>query len=149
MDENKNITVRCRAVIVYRNRLLVVKHTPESKSFALPGGHLEQGESVKECISREVYEELGIKPKIGRLLYVYDFEDPKRQHSTEFFFEVMNSEEYLDCEKIVRSHAYEISKIIWADKNTDMNILPEAIAKDFKLGKIISDDVRFIKNLIL
>jgi ADP-ribose pyrophosphatase YjhB (NUDIX family) len=148
MHNNRNITVRCRAVILHEGKLLVVKHTPESAFFALPGGHLEWGEDIKGCMHREVIEELGIEPKIGRLLYVYDFENTKEVHSVEFFFEVINGADYVDCEKLPRSHAHEIARIVWMDGKNSPRILPDSICEDFKSEKLISDETRFIKNLI-
>ena len=42
-----------------------------SGTFALPGGHLEYGESFEQCAAREVEEETGIKiePESFRLAY--------------------------------------------------------------------------------
>ncbi|WP_329521730.1 NUDIX hydrolase [Spirillospora sp. NBC_01491] len=46
--------------------LLVV---PSYKDYRdIPGGYIERGETPKEAASREVEEELGITPPIGRLL---------------------------------------------------------------------------------
>jgi 8-oxo-dGTP diphosphatase len=48
--------------------LLVV---PSYKDYRdIPGGYLEHGETPKEAAVREVQEELGITPAIGRLLVV-------------------------------------------------------------------------------
>ncbi|WP_131736020.1 NUDIX domain-containing protein [Actinomadura roseirufa] len=48
------------------NVLLVV---PSYKNYRdIPGGYIERGETPKEAAAREVEEELGITPPIGRLL---------------------------------------------------------------------------------
>lgn len=48
--------------------LLVV---PSYKDYRdIPGGYIEQGEAPKEAAVREVREELGITPPIGRLLVI-------------------------------------------------------------------------------
>ena len=148
MSNHKNIFVRCRAIILHEGKLLVIKHREELDYYAFPGGHLEQGESVKECIVREVIEELGVKPEIGRLLYIQDFENSKGEHSTEFFFEVLNGKDYIGCEQNVRSHAHEICEITWLDKSTEARILPEAIGNSFKKGEILSNELRFVKNFL-
>jgi 8-oxo-dGTP pyrophosphatase MutT (NUDIX family) len=57
-------------VILHEDKLLVVKHSPEDTFVALPGGHLEWSEDIKECLKREMIEELGVAPEIGRLLYI-------------------------------------------------------------------------------
>ncbi|MFJ6738870.1 NUDIX domain-containing protein [Streptomyces sp. NPDC091279] len=51
------------------DRVLLVE--PSYKDYRdIPGGYVEQGESPRQACLREVHEELGIKPHIGRLLVV-------------------------------------------------------------------------------
>ncbi|MFG2213071.1 NUDIX domain-containing protein [Streptomyces sp. NPDC048638] len=51
------------------DRVLLVE--PSYKDYReIPGGYVEQGESPLQACVREVHEELGIKPRIGRLLVV-------------------------------------------------------------------------------
>ncbi|MBC6462551.1 NUDIX domain-containing protein [Actinomadura sp. HBU206391] len=51
------------------DRVLLV--VPSYKSYRdIPGGYLEHGETPSEAAGREVHEELGIAPPIGRLLVV-------------------------------------------------------------------------------
>lgn len=147
MNKERNIVVRCRAIILYDGKLLVIKHTPESDFFCFPGGHLEMGEDVKGCIHREVIEELGVEPKIGKLLYISNFEDTKGVHSVEFFFEITNGADYINCGDLARSHAHEITTITWVDEKNNSRILPKVINEDFKSGELISDETKFIAEL--
>jgi 8-oxo-dGTP diphosphatase len=50
-------------------RVLLVQPTYK-QSWDIPGGYVEPGESPREACIREVREELGITPPIGRLLVV-------------------------------------------------------------------------------
>ncbi|MDJ0342624.1 NUDIX hydrolase [Streptomyces sp. H10-C2] len=51
------------------DRVLLVE--PSYKNYRdIPGGYVELGESPLQCCVREVREELGINPRIGRLLVV-------------------------------------------------------------------------------
>ncbi|MFD5423743.1 NUDIX domain-containing protein [Streptomyces sp. NPDC127069] len=51
------------------DRILLVE--PSYKDYRdVPGGYVEQGESPRQACVREVREELGIEPPIGRLLVV-------------------------------------------------------------------------------
>ncbi|MFJ3960848.1 NUDIX domain-containing protein [Streptomyces sp. NPDC090036] len=51
------------------DRVLLVE--PSYKEYRdIPGGYVEQGESPRQACVREVQEELGIKPHIGRLLVI-------------------------------------------------------------------------------
>lgn len=49
---------------------ILVQHRPPSKGWSgivMPGGHVEQGESITESVIREVYEETGLtitRPKL-------------------------------------------------------------------------------------
>ncbi len=146
MKNDKKIIIKVRAIILHEGKLLTVEH-PHDKTFvALPGGHLEWEEDLKECLSREIIEELGVKPDIGRLFYVNVFTQADNKHYVEFFFEIKNGMDYLDTEKFVRSHAHEITKIVWVNPIDNIRILPEKLAKDFKVGKVISDEVRYNKE---
>lgn len=140
----RKFIIRCRAVIVDEGKLLVVKHAKDAAFVALPGGHLEWGEDIKEGLCREIVEELGITPKIGRLLYVNNFIQGKRKQSVEFFFEVLNSDEYKDIKYARGTHANEISEIYWAKPTDKIYIMPQSLEEDFKKGNIISNEIRYI-----
>lgn len=140
----KETVVRARAIIINDGKLLGVKHPLATSYCVLPGGHLEWQEDIKQCLEREVVEELGIKPEIGRLLYVNNFIDRDKKQSIEFFFEITNSAEYKNMENLERTHAHEIAEIVWISPTDDILILPKEFGDDFKAGKILSDEVRFI-----
>jgi 8-oxo-dGTP pyrophosphatase MutT (NUDIX family) len=53
--------VAVRAVIVSNNKLLAVKETDGDDWWAIPGGGVDYGESLKDCLLREIYEEIGIQ----------------------------------------------------------------------------------------
>src|SRR3989344_2989464 len=109
MEQDKKILIKCRAVILHEGKLLVVRHPHDTSFAALPGGHLEWGEDIKECLSREMVEELGIKPEIGRLLFINTFTQTDNKQYVEFFFEVKNWVDYLNVEKLICSRAHEIA----------------------------------------
>jgi ADP-ribose pyrophosphatase YjhB (NUDIX family) len=146
MDTEKKIIVRVRAIIIDEGRLLIVKHSPTAKFTALPGGHLEWGEDIQECLAREIIEELGIKPEIGRLLYINNFIEKETDQSIEFFFEVTNSHEFKNLENLERTHAFEIAEIIWASPTDSIAMRPKGVWEDFKIGKILSDEVKYLSD---
>lgn len=145
--KNKKIVVRTRGIILCGDELLVVKHSHDHNYYALPGGHLEYGESVLECMEREIIEELGIKPRIGRLLYIHDFIDKDdEKQSVEFFFEILNASDYKNLEGVMRTHLHEIVELIWIKPEGNEILLPSSLNKYFKKKEILSDVIRYIKD---
>ena len=146
MEKEKQTIIKVRAIILHEGKLLVVKHPHDPSFVALPGGHLEWGEDLKECVKREIIEELGVEPEIGRLLYVNTFIQIDNKQYVEFFFEVNNGNGYLDCTKNNRTHASEIAEIIWIDQSDNVRIMPKQLGEDFKRGDVLSNELRYIKN---
>ena len=131
-------------MIVYEGRLLAVRHSHDTPYLVLPGGHIDFGENPEECLHREMVEELGVEPVIGRLLYVNTFVDKRERQSIDFFFEVTNAEAFLNHHENDRSHAHELAEVLWVSPTDDVRILPEKFATDFKSGNFLSDTPRFI-----
>ncbi|MDO8659302.1 MAG: NUDIX domain-containing protein [Candidatus Parcubacteria bacterium] len=144
MEKDKKTIVRVRGVILDENKLLVVKHAHDTSFAALPGGHLEWNEDIKECLSREIVEELGVVPQIDRLLYINNFTDANNIQSIEFFFEILNTKDYKNTTNKTRTHAHEISEICWINPDDTISLLPKGFFEDFKNGKIFSNEVRYL-----
>ncbi len=58
-----NVAVGTAVIIVKDGNVLVMRRigAHEAGTWAFPGGHLEMGETFKECVERETFEEVGIK----------------------------------------------------------------------------------------
>ncbi len=65
--------VRPSGVLIENGRLLLVRQsvTPH-RLWSLPGGALEHGETIANCLIRELREETGLNINVGDLLYVTD-----------------------------------------------------------------------------
>ena len=141
---NKNILIKVRGVITHDSKLLIVKHLGTG-FMALPGGHLEFGEDVISCLKRELIEELGVEPEVGRLLYISTYMD--NNEYVEFFFEVKNGKDYIDIDGLERTHAHELAEILWVSSDSNIEILPKQFDKDFKKGKTFEGGTKFINEL--
>lgn len=52
--------VAVRALVVSGNKILAVKEVDGGDWWAIPGGGVDYGESLKDCLLREIEEEIGV-----------------------------------------------------------------------------------------
>ena len=67
--------VRPTGILIEKNKILLLEQEVASDSkrkYSLPGGTLEEGETVYECLKREMLEETGLDVEPIRLLYICD-----------------------------------------------------------------------------
>ncbi|GAA0358389.1 NUDIX domain-containing protein [Caldalkalibacillus horti] len=67
-----HVRVRCTGLIIENDSVLLVEYDDNGIHYNLPGGGLEQGETVKEGVAREVLEETTAEVTVGPLALVYE-----------------------------------------------------------------------------
>lgn len=73
-ERERRITTSAMAVILKDDRLLtVVKEEAGQRSYILPGGRQEFGETLETALQRECLEEIGIEVEVQRLLFVREY----------------------------------------------------------------------------
>lgn len=84
MSDEIRPSVGVATVVIKDNKILIGKDTRKGDVYGVPGGHWENGETIKECSLREVKEESGISAKNPTLISVYDFyrEDKGKSYVT-------------------------------------------------------------------
>jgi ADP-ribose pyrophosphatase YjhB (NUDIX family) len=68
-------TVRPTAVLIEDGKMLLLAQRVSrdlARQWSLPGGALRPGETIEQCLLREVAEETGLQVEIQRLLYLCD-----------------------------------------------------------------------------
>lgn len=144
--ENKKIMVVCRAIIVDGDKMLLVENIKNKNNFyCTAGGKMEFGEDPRGTLRREIIEELGVEPKIGKLLYINTYNDGETQE-VDFIYEVLNTTDYKDIEKLKGTHSHELSKIVWLDRASDLKVLPKGMWQDFKDDNLPKDRERYING---
>jgi ADP-ribose pyrophosphatase YjhB (NUDIX family) len=103
--------VNVRGIIFKDGTLLAQQLTPASDGtvreyWCTPGGGIEDGESLHEALHREMIEETGVVPQIGRLLFIQQFHDGTKEQ-LEFFFHIENAEDYETIDLAATSHGLQ------------------------------------------
>ncbi|MFA5896806.1 MAG: NUDIX domain-containing protein [Thermoplasmata archaeon] len=98
-ETGKEFLVRTVAILVHGDSVLFQESDDGKggRQYALPGGHLEFGESLATCLTREVYEEADLNVEADKLVYVHEnFYTLKgvKTHEIGFYFLVDLSSEF-------------------------------------------------------
>jgi len=97
--------IKVRWVIQQKNTIFLVRD-PYKHFYYLPGGTLEDDENFKECLDREIREELWVKPLIWSLLSIQEFPTNNGLY-LDIWFETRNWEDFQKIKKDTTSHGFE------------------------------------------
>ncbi len=123
-----NRRVNVRGIIWQDGKLfcqqLKNNHSNQSEPFwCTPGGGMDDGETIHQALRREMVEETGIAPEIGRLLFVQQFFDGDKEQ-LEFFFHITNAEDYHQINLEATSHGtIEVERCEFVDPKRE-RVLP-------------------------
>ena len=84
------IRVRVNGILIEDSSLLMIQiHSPVTGQLVWmpPGGGLEFGESLKDCLKREFEEETGICVRVNEFLFLNELID-NSYHAVELFYRV-------------------------------------------------------------
>ncbi len=134
----RDITVR--AIVIKDEKLLLVKHSPYGGKpgndyYCTIGGHLDAGEDIIAGLKREVLEETGVEAKVGRLLFIQQYQDESEY--LEFFFELTNAADFEKVDLAKASHGHEIAEVGFFDPKT-ITVLP-IFLQEIDLANLASD----------
>lgn len=131
--------IRVYGIIINdKNQVLLSDELRHGNTFTkFPGGGLKWGEGTKDCIQREIKEELGLDAEIGDLFYVNDFAQMSIFKENDQLFSFYYFVKQIDFNTIKTSnHTIPISeegeKFRWIDLK---DISPEMVT--FPIDKIV------------
>jgi ADP-ribose pyrophosphatase len=70
----KHPSVAVGAVVIHDNRVLLVKRgkAPAKGEWAIPGGKVELGETLRQAAEREIFEETGVRIRAKEIIYPFE-----------------------------------------------------------------------------
>ena len=114
---------------------LTARNSDGRNFWCTPGGGLEMGESLLDGLRREMIEETGVKPEIGKLLFIQQFAESGEQSAhgpneqLEFFFLITNWQDYRHINLEQTSHGVkEVAECGFVDPKTT-RILPSYLTE--------------------
>lgn len=125
--------ITARGIIYKDGKLLCQQLVPDHNGkvrdyWCTPGGGLDSGESILDAVHREMIEETGVIPKVGRLLFVQQYFDGE-QEEIEFFFHIENADDYESVDLAATSHGQAEIKTVGFIEPDKHNILPKFLTE--------------------
>ncbi|MEI7838529.1 MAG: NUDIX domain-containing protein [bacterium] len=137
--------IAVRGIVFHNNKLLLVRQKHKSivsdevrLTWCLPGGGLSENESLIDGLGREMIEETGIKPVIGNLLFINQFNGHDRDN-IELYFHIKNSKDYLNTDLSKTSHGQAELEEIDFKEPKKTNISPKFLMEVDIVDQIKND----------
>ncbi len=141
--------IGARGIVVKDGKLLAVKLKDYDSDGAkvlgvwvTPGGKVNTDEPLIKAAEREMIEETGVKPVIGNLLYIQQFKQANGVEQLEFFFHILNTDDYQDIDLSKSSHGQtEIAELEFIDVKNSV-ILPDFLRQE-SFDNLVNQPVKF------
>jgi len=129
-----------RAVIIENNKLLVffrrrIRNGEEVTYYAIPGGHVEENETLEETVIRELKEEMNLDIELLGFLGIIDLDN---QEDYYYHAKIIGGELKLSGEELERCSNSNYYEIRWLDlKDLDdsdiraLDLVKKAIRCDY------------------
>lgn len=119
-------------VIIETGKVLLVKREAEPfrAMWVIPGGRIEENETIEECAVREAKEETGLEVELKKLIGIYSnpLRDPRKTIAVAYLAKVIGGK--------LTPQPGEVSELKWFSVHN----LPQL---GFDHAKIISDSLKF------
>ena len=129
---NKN---RASGIIIKNNEILLIHRIRDDKEYwVIPGGSIEQGESIEQALDREILEELGVRVEQKELLFEMENSGRSEYH---FLIKQYSGEPKMGGPELTRMNEQNQFILETRDltKLSEINLLPFGVAD--KLHKFL------------
>ena len=101
LEDVDEVVTRTKGLIINSNNEITLGYS--HKTYQFPGGHLEDGETLEECLLREIEEETGIKIKDAKLkpfekitYYNKNYHKSGKNRKNEIYYYIINTDANFD-----------------------------------------------------
>ncbi len=101
LEDIDEIVTRTKGLIINSNNEITLGYS--NKTYQFPGGHLEDNETLEECLLREIEEETGIKLKNAKLkpfekiiYYSKNYHNSGKNRKNEIYYYIINTDAKCD-----------------------------------------------------
>lgn len=101
LEDIDEVVTRTKGLIINSNNEITLGYS--HKTYQFPGGHLEEGETLEECLLREIEEETGIEIKDAKLkpfekitYYNKNYHKSGKNRKNEIYYYIINTDANFD-----------------------------------------------------
>ena len=146
-EEVDEVVVRTKAIIINDQDEVMLGYC--DKTYQFPGGHLEEGETINECLRRELKEETGmdvdtsnLEPSVETIYYNRNYRGTGLIRKNEIYFYVIRDNlvenmEEANLDEGEQAGNYVIKKI----KLNELESVLLASAKEKEINEIIVNEM--------
>ena len=139
----ERVRVGCRGLVVKGNKVLL-SWEERKNVYMSPGGGLEDGETLEECVIRELAEEAGYKVKVTKPFI----------RVKEYAYEVLWENNYFICEivgecerNLTESEKYNKVSAKWVDIDEAIEIFGDYQSKETDQASLYLREFTILKKL--
>lgn len=154
-SEVTELVVRTKALILNNGNLLLAN---EKDVLQFPGGHLEDDESLNDCLKREIKEETGIEiedNEIGecflKVIWLNrDWPSEGKNRKCEIYYYIVNTNKLPNLENInlTNSEKEQNFKVDFVPLNESIEYIKDNMPKNEKNNVISPDMINAIKEYL-